>query len=371
MHTMTNSKVKDLHKNNMGKSISKVLQITFTLVLIVVILYYGKGILAPLAIACILSMLFVAPSVWMEKKGLPRWATALIAVGILIVCLVGIGFLLSWQLQNFAEQISSLKQNLSQILSSVQHWIQDRLDIDQAKQQAIAEEQMKSQPTDGSTVKQLASGFFGLLVDFILVMVYTYLLLFYRSRLKKFLLKIAPSGDQKKTMEIAESASQVAANYMTGLAKMIVVLWILYGFGFTAIGVENALFFAVICGLLELVPFIGNLTGTAIAIVGVTAQGGDTNMIVGVILIYGFVQFVQTYLLEPLIVGNEVNINPLFTIFSLVAAEAVWGIPGMILAIPVTGMIKIICDRIPRLQPYGYLIGSDKKAKKSFWKRKK
>src|SRR5690606_22831295 len=189
----------------------------------------------------------------------------------------------------------------------------------------------------------------------------TYLLLFYRSRLKNFLLKLTAPKDQEKAMEIVDSVSQVAANYMTGLAKMIVVLWILYGVGFTAIGVENALFFAVICGLLELIPFIGNLTGTAITVLGVTAKGGETNMILGVIMIYGVVQFGQTYLLEPLIVGSEVHINPLFTIFSLVAAEAVWGIPGMILAIPLTGMIKIICDRIPRLQPYGYLIGSDKK----------
>ncbi|HLT88245.1 AI-2E family transporter [Sphingobacterium arenae] len=353
----------------MGKTISKTLQVTFTLVLIVIILYYGKDVLAPLAIAGILSMLFVSPSLWMEKKGVPRWASTLIAVGILVMCIAGIGFLLSWQLQNFAEQISSLKQNLSQMLSNLQHWIQDRFDIDQAKQRAITETQMKDQSTERSSVTQLASVFFGLLVDFILVIVYTYLLLFYRSRLKNFLLKLTAPKDQEKAMEIVDSVSQVAANYMTGLAKMIVVLWILYGVGFTAIGVENALFFAVICGLLELIPFIGNLTGTAITVLGVTAQGGETNMILGVILIYGVVQFVQTYLLEPLIVGSEVHINPLFTIFSLVAAEAVWGIPGMILAIPLTGMIKIICDRIPRLQPYGYLIGSDKKTK-SLWKRK-
>ncbi|PRD48372.1 AI-2E family transporter [Sphingobacterium haloxyli] len=355
----------------MGKSISSVLQLTFTFVLIVIILYYGKGILAPLAIACIFAMLFVGPSTRMEKKGLPRWASALTMVSILVLCLVGLGFLLSWQFQNFAEQISSLKQNLSQVVTNLQHWIQERLDIDPAKQQAIAEEQMKGESTNGSTVQQLASGIFSLLVDVILVLVYTFLLLFYRARLKIFLLQIIPSKDRGQTVEIVDSASKVAANYMTGLAKMIVVLWILYGVGFTAIGVENALFFAVICGILELVPFIGNLTGTAVTVLGVTAQGGETDMILGVVLIYGFVQFVQTYFLETLIVGNEVNINPLFTIFSLVAAEAVWGIPGMILAIPITGMIRIICDRIPNLQPYGYLIGSDKKAKRSLWRRKK
>lgn len=355
----------------MSKSVSKVLQVTFTIVLMVIILYYGKSILAPLAIACILAMLFVAPSTWMEKRGLPRWPSALLAILFLMLCIVGIGFLLSWQLQNFAEQTSTLKQNLSQMLTTIQHWIQDRLDINRAEQQAIAEEQMKGEPGGDSTVKQVASGTLGLAVDFILVLVYTYLLLFYRSRLKNFLLTITPSEEQGKTLEMAASATQVAAGYVTGLAKMIVVLWILYGIGFTAIGVENALFFAVVCGLLELVPFVGNLTGTAITILGVTAQGGGTDMIIGVALIYGCVQLVQTYLLEPLIVGNEVNINPLFTIFSLVAAEAVWGIPGMVLAIPVTGMIKIICDRIPRLQPYGYLIGTEKKPRKVWWRRKR
>jgi len=355
----------------MIKALPKELQVALTIVLTVIILYYGKEVLAPMAIAGILAMLFVAPSAWLEKKGCPRWASALISIAILLTCLTGLGFLLSWQLQGFAEQVDSMKKNLTETVSNLQEWIRDRLGIDQERQKAIAEEQVKSGGATTGMAQQFASGFFSLFIDFILVMVYTYLLLFYRSRLKNFLLRVTPNNLQGRTIEIVDSASQVAAGYMAGLAKMIVVLWVLYGFGFTAIGVENALFFAVICGLLELIPFIGNLTGTAITILGVTAQGGDTNMILGVVAIYACVQFVQTYLLEPLIVGNEVNINPLFTIFSLVVAEALWGIPGMVLAIPVIGIVKIICDRVPHLKPFAYLIGSDKKAKKSFWKSKK
>ncbi|RYG40852.1 MAG: AI-2E family transporter, partial [Chitinophagaceae bacterium] len=72
---------------------------------------------------------------------------------------------------------------------------------------------------------------------------------------------------------------------------------------------------------------------------------------------YMLVQFIQTYLLEPLVVGSKVNINPLFTIVSLVAAELVWGIPGMVLALPLLGILKIIFDHIEPLQPYGMLIG--------------
>src|SRR5690606_22127969 len=107
----------------------------------------------------------------------------------------------------------------------------------------------------------------------------------------------------------------------------------------------------------------GNITGTSITVFGVMAQGGQTDQIIGVIIVYLIVQSIQTYLLEPLIVGEQVNINPLFTIMVLVGGELVWGIAGMVLAIPLLGIVKIICDNIPSLQPYGYLIGTDKKQK--------
>ena len=55
-------------------------------------------------------------------------------------------------------------------------------------------------------------------------------------------------------------------------------------------------------------------------------------VVLGILITYGIVQFIQSYILEPLVVGTEVNINPLFTIVGLIAGEFVWGIPGMILA---------------------------------------
>ena len=152
---------------------------------------------------------------------------------------------------------------------------------------------------------------------------------------------------------------------------MIVCLWIMYSIGFSIVGVKYAVLFAIICGLLEIIPFIGNLTGTLLAILMVVIQGGGTGMVLGVVVTYLIVQFLQTYLLEPLVVGAEVNINPLFTIIILVLGELVWGIPGMVLAIPLLGIVKIICDHIPSLKPYGYLIGSDRKKKKILLKRKK
>ncbi len=146
---------------------------------------------------------------------------------------------------------------------------------------------------------------------------------------------------------------------------MIGLLWVLYGIGFSVVGVESAIFFAVLCGLLEIIPFVGNLTGTCLTLLAVLAQGGDSKMLIGVLIVYGLVQFLQTYILEPLIVGEQVNINPLFTILSIILGEFVWGVAGMILAIPLLGIIKIICDKVPELKPYEFLIGPENPKVKS------
>lgn len=171
---------------------------------------------------------------------------------------------------------------------------------------------------------------------------------------------MVPNAETKETEQMINDAGKMAQRYISGMGMMIVMLWILYGVGFSVIGVENALFFAVLCGILEIVPFIGNLTGTFLTVLMVISQGGDDVMIFSVLGTYLVVQFLQTYILEPLIVGSEVNINPLFTILILVLMELIWGIPGMILAIPIIGIIKIICDHVKPLKPYGFLIGKEK-----------
>ncbi|MGK7390378.1 MAG: AI-2E family transporter, partial [Candidatus Cyclobacteriaceae bacterium M2_1C_046] len=70
-------------------------------------------------------------------------------------------------------------------------------------------------------------------------------------------------------------------------------------------------------------------------------------------------QFVESYILEPYIVGHKVDMNPVMTIIAVVFGEFIWGVPGMVLAIPVLGIVKVICDRIEVLQPVGYAIGEE------------
>ncbi|HMI00918.1 MAG TPA: AI-2E family transporter [Pedobacter sp.] len=318
-------------------------------------LYFAASFLIPVTLAAVFSMLFIRLSSWFESKKISRPVSSLLCT-LIFLCAIGlIVFLLSWQLQGLAENMETMKQRLTTTFSNFQQWLQEQIGINKTTQKEIVKSQSEG---SGGIMTGFANSIFGILVNAVLVIVYMFLFLCYRSHIKKFILKIVPGDEKTKADNVVHKAGKVAQQYLSGLGAMIGVLWIMYGIGFSVVGVESAIFFAILCGILEIIPFVGNLTGTAITILAVLAQGGDSKMIIGVIIVYGLVQFIQTYILEPLIVGEQVNINPLFTIMVIVLGETLWGVAGMILAIPLLGMVKIVCDHVPDLQPYGFLIGT-------------
>lgn len=332
--------------------------------LIIVFLIFAKELLVPIALAAFLAVLFRGLSNRMEKRGMRRWVSALLSVLILLSSVGLLLFLLSWQLAGWMENVTEMQKRFSVKLTEFRDWIQQMAGIDHAEQKEIAAAQAKGASNEAGGMAAFALTALGVLLDVFLIVVYTYLLLFYRSKIKKFIMMVIPDQHNENGHAIMKDATQVAQKYLTGLFFMIVILWVLYGIGFSVMGVEGALFFAILCGILEIIPFVGNILGTSITVLAVVVQDGGTGMILGVIAVYVIVQTIQTYLLEPLIVGDQVNINPLFIIIALIAGQMLWGVAGMILAIPAFGIIKIICDHIPPLRPYGLLIGTEKQLKK-------
>jgi predicted PurR-regulated permease PerM len=335
-------------------------------------LYYAKGFLVPLAFAGLLSMLLLPVSSRLEKKGLHRGLAIFISILLLIAVLAGLITLLGWQISKLGEDIPKSEQQITQTINKFKTQISNTLGISPEKQQQMLKQQQSSSGGKmGSMVTGIFSGIMGGLANMVLVTVYIFLLSFYRTRLKTFVLKLVPDEDKVKATATMMQARSVAQKYLSGMGMMILCLWIMYGIGFTIIGVKNALFFAILCGTLEIVPFVGNITGTALTIIMALTQGGGGNMVISILVVYAVVQFLQTYILEPLVVGAEVNINPLFTIIAIVLGELVWGIPGMVLAIPLIGIAKIICDHVAPLKPYGYLMGEDKKEETNWTKKLK
>jgi predicted PurR-regulated permease PerM len=331
------------------------------IVLSSIILKYGAPFLIPLAFAALLAMLLVPVCSWLEKKGVNKALSTILSIMLVIVFLAGVVAFIGWQVSDLAKDTSELEKQITQKYGELRQYISNELGIPEEKQKEFVEKQQESSGNKMQIVTGTIGGLGSFLTNLLLVFVYIFLLLYFRGHIKRFVIRIVPDKEERKAIHVVDSLQQVTQKYLTGLSLMIVGLWIMYGIGFSLVGVKNAIFFAVLCGLLEIVPFVGNLVGNLLTILMSLSQGGDVNMVIGILVTYGIVQFIQSYILEPLVVGAEVNINPLFTIVGLVAGELVWGIPGMILAIPLMGVAKIVCDHVDSLKPFGELIGEEEK----------
>jgi predicted PurR-regulated permease PerM len=226
-------------------------------------LYFAKPVLAPFSVAALLAMLFLPLSNKLEQKGVSRGLSAFLCVFLLLLAIAGVVSLIFTQVAGIAEDAPKLKENIGNAVSKLKEQISKAVSISPAQQQEmIKQQQSGGGGKAGAVVSSVFGAMSGLLVDTILGLVYIFLLLYLRKHLKNFMLRLVAPDQKSNAGKIINEAAGVATKYLTGLAMMIGMLWIMYGIGFSIVGVRNAIFFAILCGLLEIVPFVGNLTGT-------------------------------------------------------------------------------------------------------------
>lgn len=346
--------------------LTRSVKIIALIVLLTYFLFHAKPFLVPVVFGALFSMLLTPVATKLEEWKIPRAFSVILSILLLLAIAAIIIYVLVMQISDLSKNASNIEQNVNEKIHQVREFFANSLGISQEKQNEILKKQQQS--TDNkitSILMGIMASAGKALTNIVLVLVYIFVFMYFRMHLKNFVLKVVGKSDQENTKVIMHDARKVTQKYLTGLALMIISLWIMYSIGFSILGVKNAVFFAILCGLLEIVPFVGNLTGNAITILWSLSQGASMNMVLGILIVYACVQFFQTYVLEPMVVGKEVNIHPVFTILGIVAGELIWGISGMILAIPLMGITKIICDHVEPLKPYGYLLGEEPTSKKS------
>jgi predicted PurR-regulated permease PerM len=345
--------------------IRKIVHIQLFIILSAAILYFAKPVLVPLAIAGMFALVFMPLCRWLEKKGCHTVVAALVCGLVFSLLVAGIILFIIWHVQHIAADFSDLKQHFTDYLHGFRKYLHDRFGMDTLKKDSPLP--IPVQPnTDG--IGKMAAFLMGMIISFVidllLVLVYMIMLLCLRHQVKSFILRIAALDAKGKTEIVLTQSAQVVQQYLWGLSIVIVCLWIMYSIGFTLVGVNTPIFFAILCGILEIVPFVGNITGSTLTCLMALSQGGGFKMVAGVLLTYSLIQGIQFYIISPLVMRTQVSIHPLFTIVVLFAGDLIWGIPGMILAIPALGIVKIVCDHIESLQAVGHLLGENRPSKR-------
>ena len=190
----------------------------------------------------------------------------------------------------------------------------------------------------------------------ILVPVFTFFFLFYRDFFETFLQKVFPKTEGEVLTKVMEKTGSVVQSYLVGLLVLMLIVAVVNSIGFWWIGVEYPLFFGFLTGILLLIPYIGIWMGAILPILLSLVTLSPSHAL-AVVAWVAAVQFIEANFITPLVVGSRVSMNPMVAMLALLCGELLWGIPGLILALPLTAIMKVIFDSIPSLEPYGFLIG--------------
>src|SRR5690606_21083508 len=214
--------------------------------------------------------------------------------------------------------------------------------------------------TTSSNISGMLGQAFSFLGNYLLTFIYVFFLLNYRKDFKIFLLKIFSEEKRSEVNAVINESITIAPRYLAGKATMIAILAGLYAIGLGISGVENFILISILAALFSIIPYIGNIIGFALAVALGFAASGETGILIGIALTFGIAQFVESYILEPFIVGDKVDLHPFFVILVVIIGNLIWGVIGMILCIPIMAIVVVILLHIPNLKPLGELLAGNK-----------
>mgnify|MGYP003594708245 CR=1 FL=1 len=113
----------------------------------------------------------------------------------------------------------------------------------------------------------------------------------------------------------------------------------------------------IIGALLNVIPYIGGVVAVALPMAIALATKSTPMVAFYVLAFYYLIQLIDNNIIVPLIVTSKVKINALFAIIIVFAGNALWGVSGMFLLISILAIVKLICDHIEPLKPWGFLLG--------------
>ena len=322
-----------------------------------------QPVLAPLVTAVILSLVILPLNKRLEKV-MHRSLASILSTLVLVLVSIGIIFLVFLQIKNFTDSWPKIEKSMKPKIEKFQNFAIEntpltKSDFDEFKSQIKTSESGISVKETGKTVTGMVMKVFGFIGNYLLTFIYIFFMLRYRTKFYTFLVGITKKEKQDNIKTILRKSSEVSTQYLVGKAILIGLLSAVYSIGLGISGVSNFILISIIAAILTLIPYIGNIIGFSIAMVFGYLTTGDPLTLLGIVITFVVSQFLESYILQPFVVGDKVNVHPFFVIVAVIFGNFIWGIIGMVLAIPVLAIIMVILKHIPKLKPIGILLSTD------------
>ncbi len=337
---------------------AKMILILFGILAFLAFLYIARGIIIPIVFAVIIAIVLHPVVNFFVRLKINRIIAIIITLFLTFLTIAALAALIFSQANRFTEAWPILLDKFTDLLNQTITWFSGYFNINAHKIHSwIAEMQGELVSTSSKELGNTILGIGSAIVVLFLIPVYVFMLLFYHPLLIDFIHRLFDTHNQSRVSEVITQTKTVIQRYLVGLIIETIVIAVLETVTLFFLGIEYALLLGIVGALLNLIPYIGGIVSVALPMMVALVTKSSGWYAIYVLAIYYFIQLIDNNYIVPKIVASKVKINALFSIIAVIIGNALWGIPGMFLSIPLLAIVKLIFDHIDPLKPWGFLLG--------------
>jgi predicted PurR-regulated permease PerM len=324
------------------------------LVLLAIVIYHLQNIIMPMLMALVVSIALLPFYRYLVRKKNPSSISIFLTMFLMLTALVLILLFIASQLKPLIYNFDTIRLNIINHINDISIWLSNNTSISTTEQTEIIKQQANIfLDSAGNYFKDAIGSISKVIIFFGLFPIYTFLILYYKNVLKKFLLMWFKPAENLQVSDTIKNIESIIHSYIVGLMIQFVYMTILLGGALLLFGIKYALLIAVIFAVLNLIPYIGAFIGNIIGILLTLSSSPSIGDVFTVVIVITVVQFLDGNILMPSIVGSKIRINALASLFGVF-------IGGMFLSLPLMASFKIVFDHTEKYKKWGVLLGDER-----------
>lgn len=328
------------------KKVSRIILLSFILILLIYLLIKVWSILIPFFLGAFFAYLLAPIVNKLQNKGFSRSSAILLVYTIvfgslLILGIIGFPILVS-QLTNIINSLPEYANKLGGFVDRMQEKY-SHYGLPPGIKALIDERIIKTEKTLLNFIRQLLNylmNSFSYIITMIITPVVAFYLLKDSKELKNDLENLIPKNIRSDVFALFRDMDDIISAYIRGHLLVSLLIGILTGTAMYLIGLKYALLIGIIAAITEIIPYFGPIIGAIPAIVIALFQ--SIQLTTKVVLAVFIIQQIETHIISPKIMGDSIGLHPLTIMFIILAGGHLFGILGMLLAVPITAILKVI-----------------------------
>jgi predicted PurR-regulated permease PerM len=332
-----------------------------TIAALTALCYFAAPILVPIVTAATLTYILWPGVAALRKLKVPHVVAVILIMLLAIVALTAIGMLIYSESVAFSDNVPAYWEQFQQL--RVEHAKDLPKILDFLGQDSSSTFLNGIDVTKLSAIPKFFFKGVGTVLSFlgqaILAILLTLFMLFEQPGFRKRIVRSLGSDNVSATTNIVSQISAQIAGYLWVRFVITVGLAVVFSIGLLIGGINYPYVWGPLAALLSLVPYAGAYIGAVPPMIMAYVQHGSILPSVWVFVFFMVVQFIESNIIAPKMFGKHLNINLLAQLISTIYWGWLWGAIGIVLAVPITAALKVICDHVEALHPIGILLSGD------------